>query len=355
MLPEPCELELLLRACERRLAQAPQDCSLWTNRGVLLEQLGRPEEALTSYNRALQVNPERSEAWNNRASLLEQLGLLEDALESVQQAIALDSGPASYWNTRAIIERRLGLAAAVTSARQGLEREPELQPLRWTYARALLESGQPAEARTQLDWLAQRLPDNPSLWLQLAELYLRLECPEPALEQADHALALDPSLAEGWRLRGHALFNQGDYGAALGAYEIAQSLGGLSGDLLEHRAHALAHCRRTEDALEAYEQAIALHPRPGQLCCYQGLLLTLTERFPEAEAAFDRALRFDAHLADAWYNRAALRSRLGESEAALADLREALRLDRGHYARLALVDDDFRGLRPLPSFQSLLS
>jgi len=60
------------------------------NRGILLSKTGRSEEALASYDRAIEHDPGFPEAHANRAVMLKRLGRLEDALASIDRALALD-------------------------------------------------------------------------------------------------------------------------------------------------------------------------------------------------------------------------------------------------------------------------
>jgi tetratricopeptide (TPR) repeat protein len=48
----------------------PNDYIAWHNRGIVLENLRRSEEALASYDYALEVNPNFAYTWYHRANLL---------------------------------------------------------------------------------------------------------------------------------------------------------------------------------------------------------------------------------------------------------------------------------------------
>src|SRR5262249_21338480 len=61
------------------------------NRGLILKDLLRFEQALESFDRALALNP-RGEGWKNRVVALKVLGRLEEALINTDQAIAEDPG-----------------------------------------------------------------------------------------------------------------------------------------------------------------------------------------------------------------------------------------------------------------------
>ena len=51
---------------DRALVLNPNLAAAWSNRGIALGNLGRHEEAVASYDRALDLNPNYAEAWVNR-------------------------------------------------------------------------------------------------------------------------------------------------------------------------------------------------------------------------------------------------------------------------------------------------
>ena len=51
--------------------------------------LGRYEEAIECFDRALEINPNFAEAWNNKGNVLDELGRYEEAVESKGKAAFL--------------------------------------------------------------------------------------------------------------------------------------------------------------------------------------------------------------------------------------------------------------------------
>ena len=68
----------------------PDKHEAWYNRGVALINLGRYEEAIASFDRALQIKPDDHEAWGNKACAYSLQNNIELALENLQKAIQLD-------------------------------------------------------------------------------------------------------------------------------------------------------------------------------------------------------------------------------------------------------------------------
>ena len=61
------------------------------NRANMLSELGRPAEALSSFDRALALNPNSATDWLNRGATLHGLGRADEAIASYDRAIALDA------------------------------------------------------------------------------------------------------------------------------------------------------------------------------------------------------------------------------------------------------------------------
>src|SRR5690242_12465189 len=64
----------------------PRDAGAWANQGNVLNLLGRGEEAVAAYDRALALQPDAG-TWNNRGNALQGLNRRAEALASFEQAL----------------------------------------------------------------------------------------------------------------------------------------------------------------------------------------------------------------------------------------------------------------------------
>lgn len=78
-----------LASYDRALALDPRHAEAFNNRGAALHELKRDAEALESYDRALALNPDYAEALHNRGNVLRDMKRHEDALASYERALAL--------------------------------------------------------------------------------------------------------------------------------------------------------------------------------------------------------------------------------------------------------------------------
>jgi tetratricopeptide (TPR) repeat protein len=81
----------------------------WIMRGYSLDELGRYEEAISSYDRAILIKPDDHDIWNNRGISLDNLGRYEEAIASYDQAISIEPDKKyEAWRGRGISLRKLG-------------------------------------------------------------------------------------------------------------------------------------------------------------------------------------------------------------------------------------------------------
>lgn len=72
----------------------------WINVGLALAGQQRYEEALVSYERALQAAPTEAEIYLYKAELFKELNRYEEALDALEQAIKLNPhNPVAHYNT----------------------------------------------------------------------------------------------------------------------------------------------------------------------------------------------------------------------------------------------------------------
>jgi len=132
------------------------------------------------------------------------------------------------------------------------------------------------------------------------------------------AIGKDPKAAYVSAL-GTALWRAGRLDEALKAFEKAIA---LQPDCAEHwtgLGAVLVDLKRAEDALLSFRHALRLDPRHVNAENWCGLVLYRAERFAEALAHFDRSVALDPNQADALHMRALALQKLGRLEEAAAD------------------------------------
>jgi tetratricopeptide (TPR) repeat protein len=94
-------------------------------RGFSLHKLGRYEEAIASYDKALQIEPNYYEAWDNRGIALGYLGRYEEAITSYDKALQIQPDASNILFNRACAYARL---ANFEAALENLSKAIALNP-----------------------------------------------------------------------------------------------------------------------------------------------------------------------------------------------------------------------------------
>ncbi|MFM8298461.1 MAG: tetratricopeptide repeat protein [Microcystis aeruginosa] len=102
------EYEQAIASYDRALEIKPDFHEAWNNRGIALGNLGRWAEAIASYDQALEIKPDYHQAWNNRGIALGNLGRLEEAIASYDRALEIKPDFHDAWNNRGIALYNLG-------------------------------------------------------------------------------------------------------------------------------------------------------------------------------------------------------------------------------------------------------
>ncbi|MGB7449292.1 MAG: tetratricopeptide repeat protein, partial [Ornithinimicrobium sp.] len=152
------------------------DAEEYYKRGNELFDLGRFEEAIASYDQALQIQPDYDLAWHNRGWALFKLGQFEEALSSFDQALQIQPDNDATWGGRG-----------------------------W----ALFKLGQFEEALSSFDQVLKIQPDCQDAWYMRGKALGYLRQLEKAIVSFDQALKIQPDDYLAWYNRGIAAANSG--------------------------------------------------------------------------------------------------------------------------------------------------
>ncbi|MFO0957414.1 MAG: protein kinase [Isosphaeraceae bacterium] len=257
----------------------------------------------------------------DRGETAEALGLLEEAMRT-------DSGDFSTWLLRGLCEARVGRSAsALDSYSVGVALRPGID---WAYtARGglALERGDARRALDDFNRALELRPDRPEALMNRALARLALGDARGAVRDLDQALRMPGVPSRAWfiRARAHASAGEGDAARR----DVEDGLNRPPTDALGWVARALARLPRDwKGALDDLEGALGADPRCREALQNKGALLgEVPGRAEEAIRAYDAAIACYPGAADSLVGRGVLLARLGRREAAIDDARRALALD----------------------------
>ena len=197
----------------------PADVDAWSDFGEALLALGRPDEALAAWDRALALRPS-PELHANRGVALRQLGRRDEALAAQDRALALSPADAEAWSNRGNVLKDLGrLDEALASFDRALALNPRMPGALVNRANVLRDLTRLPEALAGYDRAIALEPAYPEAHHHRAVLMLDLQRPAEAMADFDRALALRPADPEAEAARAMALLLAGDFERGWRAYE----------------------------------------------------------------------------------------------------------------------------------------
>ena len=241
--------------------------------GRALAAQKRWAEALPFFQRATERDPNNASAWGELGRMLNELKRYAEALAAYDRSLALDHINVRAWNNKGV---------------------------------ALDTWGAHEEALVAYDRALALDPNYAAAWYNKGVALDRLRRHEEALVAYDRALALDPNNVNAWIQQGQRAQPPGAARGGAGGLRPRAGPGPRYAAAWYNKGVALDSLGRYEEALAAYDRALALELKPGLAAAWRnkGVALDNLGRYEEAIGWPDnRALGLDPGLVDAWYNK----------------------------------------------------
>jgi protein O-GlcNAc transferase len=231
---------------------------------MLLADLGRFDEALLSYDRALVIQPSFAVALRNRGNALFGLRRLQEALASYDKSIALRPAHAPTRHARGLILIEMGrFADAIDSFDLALKIQPNFAEALKDRADALCTISRFEEAIPYYK-AALTLDRNSRTFNNLGIALGRLRRFRDELASYEQALQLEPNNVAAWINRGIVLSHLSRFSEALESHDTALRLEPHNAAAWISQAQILRTLNRGDDAINSLTQAISLEPRNAE-------------------------------------------------------------------------------------------
>jgi tetratricopeptide (TPR) repeat protein len=300
----------------------------WTNKGLSLSNLGRDEEALACYDKAMDYNLSFPQALHNKGLCLSKLGRHNEALRCFEKSLDIDPLDSRALGGKAGCLRALGRhEEALRSFNQALQMEPVSSPIWISKGRCLVEFGRFEEARGCFERALEIDPRSSEAWYNIGHCLQKLRRFVEAMRAYDRALEIDPFDSSAWVLKSTCLQDLGQYEEALRSYEKALEIDPGNGSAWILKSECCQHLGYMDEADLCYVQATNINPRDAQAWLGKGNLLEKSGQPEEAVGCYDRVLALDARSYAAWYNKGGCLLKLAAYREALNCFERALELE----------------------------
>ena len=363
---------------DEALADHPEQPLLHFNRGIVLVEQKRYEEAIAALRRGLALDSNHAEALLTlakalvsshqyeqalteidryadmvgtgprgfdeqyvRGLALRHVGRLEDSEAALRAAVGVDAGHAdALFNLGAVLARAGKLEESVAYLRKAAGLDPSKTDVRYQLSQVLRRAGDSVGAERELAEFRrlrarQQQEARLSNLMQSAERSIALGQPEDAKDLYQQVIRQDPTHVAAHMNLGIAYEQLGRGALAEAMFRKALELQPDHADAHLNLGLKLAANGSFEDALVNMTEALRL--APDNLAARQGLAMVLTRlgRPLDALPHFEAVVRLEPDSADARLNLGIALAEGGRQEDALETFREAVRLApetfRPHY------------------------
>jgi tetratricopeptide (TPR) repeat protein len=234
----------------------PAESSIYLGRGMANEMLGRPDQAIEDYKRALGADPRNYCAMENLAGVYERGGKkVREAIELYRRALELD--PRSVW------QENLGVWIKILESRENPESSSAVAL--WNRGNEHAATGNNMDAESCYTGAIALNPLMYQAFFSRGLLHLKKRDLAAALSDFDAALSIDPHFPGGLVQRGMLYEEMGYTGKALEDFRQASELVPRDPQGHFHLGRILEKNNEFEKALRSYQEALRLNPKPELL------------------------------------------------------------------------------------------
>jgi tetratricopeptide (TPR) repeat protein len=254
----------------------------WLTAGVPNNRLARIAEERGIANSCSKEQIRQFEAAGADSALIQ---VLAASHSSTRPAIDI---PASLLKAAAVAKAQDFHGAELT-LRSAVSNDPDNAALHFALGSMLIREEQWDDAFDEITASAQRMPDFPENHSNFAYIFYRLDDGPNAIAEARTALSMDPQNAEAYQFLGLALFSNGQYAAAVHAFDESLSRDSANPDSYYDLGIALHAAGNPDAAVLAYRHAIRLKPVFWEAHSNLGLIWHEENQLDDAVAEYREA------------------------------------------------------------------
>ena len=272
--------------------------------GAALLEAGLLKQAEAELTAAISLNPTDTESVVRLARVYLQLKNIPAAGRTLEASVARGNDPAPVYALLADVYEQSGhVENAIPAMRLAIQRDPQSEKYRFTYAVLLTNSNAPAAAVIRLEEALQSFPSSSRLWFALGFANFKLDKNEEAERALRKAIELDPKFAPAFAYLGLIRARTGAYAEAISLYERA---------LLADTKLAIVHYLIADAMLKQMNadprsiethlrESVEMDPTFTPALLSLGKLFIRAQRWTDAVSELEQVVKEDPNLAEAYY------------------------------------------------------
>ena len=280
-----------LASFDLALEKKPDYVDAYINRGNVLQELNRHTEALLSYESAAKFKPDYAVAYLNCGNAMQELMRPEEALANYNKAIAIKPNYAEAYSNRGLILQELNLfEQALASYSCAIEIKPDFAEAYFNRANILQELDRMKEALADYNKAIEIKLDFAEAYCNCGLALQKLNSYEEALVSYARAIEIRPDYAEAYSNRGDTLLVLNRCEEALDSYDWAIKIKPDFVTAYLNRGNALKKLNFLAEAIISYKKAIEINPDFVEAHNNLGNAFKELKNLKEAAASYDKAI-----------------------------------------------------------------
>lgn len=237
----------------------PNDPIIPSILGAIYAGLRRYEEAITSYNKAIDLKPDYAEAYNNCAIALKGLGQHKKAISNLEKAIKINPNYLDALYNLGNSLREFGRSQeAIVNYNKVISLKPDHVMAHNNLGNALKAFGKPKDAIASYNKAIELSPHYGEAYNNIAIILKELGMHQEAISNSKKAIQLKPEAAELYNNLGDILNELDRYEEAIDSFGKALTIRLDSTDTYNNLGIALTGKGNLEDAIQALNKALFL-------------------------------------------------------------------------------------------------
>ena len=374
-----------LKTIEEFLLKNPEDDGLINDKGIILTKLGKYNEAIENFKKALKISEEKGTEtsgiiWNNKGLTHCNIGQFRNAIRCFKNSYikkgqnytnALNNEGLAYYylgkKEKNKQEREKSFKKAINCFNKVIELNPNHSNAYNNKGSALLESGWDEESSTCIYKSLELNPENENALNNRGRILAHSGKYTEAIEYYDNALKLNENHREAWNNKGIAIANfanltdeQKYFTDAEKCYDEAIKIDNKFVDALNNKAMLyvsrrkfvkaeeiidkslkieknnqdtmdkkgiiLVHMQKYDTALSWFKKAIEKNPENKVSRYHMGHVYMQLKKYDEAFESFDDSLKDNLHFAEAHNGKALALFNKGNQKEASKEVKRAIEI-----------------------------
>ena len=226
--------------------------------------LGKHQEAIADYNKAIELNSKYTQAYNNRGNVKFVLEKHQEAIADYNKAIELNSKYTQAYNNRGNVKFVLGKhQEAIEDYNEAIELDPKYTKAYNNRGNAKSELGQHQEAIEDYNKAIELDPQDAIAYYNRGLVNQNLENYPAAIVDYNKAIELDPKYTQAYNNRGLVNQDLENYKEAIADYNKAIELNPQDAKNYSNQDHANSALGKHQEAIKDISKAKTLFAKAG--------------------------------------------------------------------------------------------